>query len=112
MRRAVPQFILQSLCPYVKKAKCVTIDVSLLAEAEDAAARLGTTFSGLVEEALRRLLRQAEAWRDVEERLANIEALLKQCLQRGPPEAQEEAQKPPQQRILSNNIWVEILRRR
>jgi len=29
----------------VKKAKCVTIDVSLLADAEEAAARLGTTFS-------------------------------------------------------------------
>jgi len=96
----------------VKKAKCVTIDVSLLADAEEAAARLDTTFSALVEEALRRLLRQAEAWRGVEERLANIEAFLRQCLQRGPPEAPAEAQKPPQQRTLSNNIWVEILRRR
>jgi len=46
----------------VKKAKCVTIDASLLAEAEEAAAGLGIPLSALVEEALRRLLRQAEAW--------------------------------------------------
>ena len=64
----------------MKRAKCVTIDVSLVAEAEEAAARLGTTFSALVEEALRRLLRQEEAWRDVEEKLTNIETLLRRCL--------------------------------
>jgi post-segregation antitoxin (ccd killing protein) len=99
----------------VKKAKCVTIDVSILAEAEEAAAKLGIPFSALVEEALRRLLRQAEAWRGVEEKLANIETLLRQCLEvarREPPQAPAEEQKPPQQRTLSNNIWVEILRRR
>jgi post-segregation antitoxin (ccd killing protein) len=64
----------------VKRTKCVTINVSLVAEAEEAAARLGTTFSALVEEALRRLLRQAEAWRGVEEKLTNIETLLRRCL--------------------------------
>jgi len=64
----------------VKKAKCVTIDVSLVAEAQEAAARLGTTFSALVEEALRRLLRHEEAWRDVEEKLTNIKTLLRRCL--------------------------------
>jgi hypothetical protein len=70
-----------SLCLY-EEDKCVTIDASLLAEAEEAAARLNVPLSALVEEALRRLLRQAEAWRDVEEKLANIEALLRQCLQK------------------------------
>jgi 5-methylthioribose kinase len=75
-----PQFIPQLYYASVKRAKCVTIDVSLVAEAEEAAARLGTTFSDLVEEALRRLLRQAEAWRDVEEKLTNIETLLRRCL--------------------------------
>jgi post-segregation antitoxin (ccd killing protein) len=64
----------------VKRAKCVTINVSLVAEAEEAAARLGTTFSALVEEALKRLLRQEEAWRGVEEKLTNIETLLRRCL--------------------------------
>ena|GEM_PF-2928927 len=64
----------------MKKAKCVTIDASLVTEAEEAVARLGTTFSALVEEALRRLLRQAEAWRGVEEKLTNIEILLRRCL--------------------------------
>jgi hypothetical protein len=41
----------------VKKTKCITIDAYLLADAEEAAARLGTIFSALVEEALLRLLR-------------------------------------------------------
>ena len=91
----------------MKKTKCVTIDVSLLAEAEEAAARLGIAFSALVEEALRRLFRQAEAWRGVEEKLANIETLLRQCLQREPPESQRD-QAPP----LSDNLWINILRRR
>jgi len=98
----------------VKKTKCVTIDASLLADAEEAAAKLGTTFSALVEEALRRFLRQAEAWRGVEERLTNIETLLRQCLQkearpaesRGPSSRQEPT---PQ---LGDNLWVGILRRR
>ena len=93
----------------MKKAKCVTIDASLVTEAEEAAARLGTTFSALVEEALRRFLRQG-AWRDVEERLTNIETLLRQCLQREPPESRpaQRDQAPP----LSDNLWINILRRR
>jgi hypothetical protein len=93
----------------VKKAKCVTIDASLVTEAEEAAARLGTTFSALVEEALRRLLRQAEAWRGVEERLTNIETLLRQCLQREPPESPDRRDQAPP---LSDNLWINILRRR
>ncbi len=40
----------------MKKTRCITIDASLLADAEEAA-RLGTTFSVLVEEALLRLLK-------------------------------------------------------
>jgi len=97
----------------VKKAKCVTIDASLVAEAEEAAAKLDTTFSALVEEALRRFLRQAEAWRGVEEKLANIETLLRQCLEetrREPPESRSDRrdQAPP----LSDNLWINILRRR
>jgi metal-responsive CopG/Arc/MetJ family transcriptional regulator len=95
----------------MKRTKCVTIDASLLTEAEEAAARLGTTFSALAEEALRRFLRQ-EAWRGVEEKLAGIETLLRQCLQREarPAEARGPGrQEPPQ---LGGNAWVEILRRR
>jgi hypothetical protein len=93
----------------VKKTKCVTIDVSLLAEAEEAAARLGTTFSALVEEALLRLLKPETR---LEEKLANIETLLRQCLQREPPESRPDRrdQAPPPQ--LNNNLWVGILRRR
>jgi hypothetical protein len=97
----------------VKKAKCVTVDATLVTEAEEAAARLGTTFSALVEEALRRFLRQAEAWRGVEEKLANVETLLKQCLEetrREPAAASSRSQEPPPQ--LSDNLWVGILRRR
>jgi post-segregation antitoxin (ccd killing protein) len=96
----------------VKKAKCVTIDVSLLAEAEEAATRLGVSLSALVEEALRRLLRQAEAWRGVEEKLTIIETLLKQCLQKEtrPAETKPSRQEPPPS--LSDNLWVSILRRR
>jgi hypothetical protein len=96
----------------MKRTKCVTIDVSLLADAEEAAARLGMPLSALVEEALRRLLRQAEAWRGVEEKLANIETLLRQCLQREPPEPRstQRDQAPPPQ--LNNNLWINILRRR
>ena len=41
----------------MKKTKCITIDASLLADAEEAAARLGTIFSVLVDEALLRLLK-------------------------------------------------------
>jgi post-segregation antitoxin (ccd killing protein) len=98
----------------VKKTKCITVDVSLLAEAEETAARLGVPLSTLVEEALRRLLRQAEAWRGVEEKLANIETLLKQCLQKEAQPAEtrgqsSRSQEPPQ---LGGNVWVEILRRR
>ena len=106
--------------PYasVKKTKCVTIDASLLADAEEAAARLNVPLSALVEEALRRLLRQTEAWRGVEEKLTIIETLLRQCLEetrREPPQALTETQKPPQQKTpqaVNNNVWVEILRRR
>jgi hypothetical protein len=105
----------------VRKTKCITIDVSLLTEVEEAAARLNVPLSALVEEALRLLLRQPEAWRGVEEKLTIIETLLRQCLQkavetrREPPQALTETQKPPQQKTpqaLNNNVWVEILRRR
>jgi hypothetical protein len=97
----------------VKKAKCVTIDATLVTEAEETAARLGTTFSALVEEALRRLLRQAEAWRGVEEKLTNIETLLRQCLEetrKEPATASSRSQEPPPQ--LNENLWINILRRR
>jgi metal-responsive CopG/Arc/MetJ family transcriptional regulator len=96
----------------VKKAKCVTIDASLLADAEEAAARLGTTFSALVEEALRMYLRAQEGLKAVAERLAAVENMLRQCLQtrRETPEAQSGRQAPPPQ--LGGNVWVEILRRR
>ncbi len=96
----------------MKRTKCVTIDVSLLADAEEAAARLGVPLSALVEEALRRLLRQTEAWRGVEEKLTNIEALLRQCLQKEArlAETRPSRQEPPPQ--LGGNAWVEILRRR
>jgi hypothetical protein len=97
----------------VKKAKCVTIDASLLADAEEAAARLGVPLSALVEEALRLLLRQAEAWRGVEKRLAAVEDMLKQCLQKEarPAEARGPGrQEPPPQ--LGDNLWVSILRKR
>jgi len=97
----------------VKKAKCVTIDTTLVTEAEEAAARLGTTFSALVEEALRRFLRQTEAWRGVEEKLANVETLLRQCLEetrKEPAVASSRSQEPPPQ--LSDNLWINILRRR
>ena len=94
----------------MKKTKCVTIDASLVADAEEAAARLGIAFSTLVEEALRRLLRQ-EAWRSVEEKLNNIETLLRQCLQTRPAEARGPSRhEPPPQ--LGDNLWVSILRKR
>jgi dihydroxyacetone kinase len=96
----------------VKKAKCVTIDVSLVAEAEKEAERRGTTFSALVEEALRMHLRTQEGLKAVAERLAAVEELLRHCLQkearREPPEAQSGRQGSP----LSDNLWVGILRRR
>jgi post-segregation antitoxin (ccd killing protein) len=99
----------------VKKVKSVALDASLLAEAEKEAERRGITFSALVEEALKRLLRQEEAWRGVEEKLTNIETLLRQCLEetrKKPPEsrpAQKDQAPPPQ---LNNNLWINILRRR
>jgi hypothetical protein len=112
-----PRFIPRPPYASVKKTKCVTIDASLLAEAEEAAARLGVPLSALVEEALRRLLGQAEAWRGVEKRLAAVEDMLKQCLQkavetwREPAEARGPGrQEPPPQ--LGDNLWVGILRRR
>jgi len=106
------RFIPQPPSPSVKKTKCVTIDASLLADAEEAAARLGVPLSALVEEALRRLLRQEEAWRGVEERLTNIETLLRQCLQKEPrpAEARPSRQEPPPQ--LGDNLWISILRKR
>ncbi len=98
----------------MKKTKCVTIDASLVAEAEEAAARLGTTFSALVEEALKTYLRTQESLKAVAERLAAVENILRQCLQketqREPPEVQPGRQTPPSQ--LSNNLWINILRRR
>ncbi|MDT7870838.1 MAG: ribbon-helix-helix domain-containing protein [Thermoproteus sp.] len=99
----------------MKRRVTVSVDAALLAEAEEAAARLGVPLSALVEEALRRLLRQGEAWRGVEERLASIEALLRQCLdkaQKEPAEARGPSgrQEPPPQ--LGDNLWVGILRRR
>ncbi len=98
----------------MRRTKCITIDVSLLAEAEEAAARLGIPLSALVEEALRRLLRQTEAWRDIEEKLIIIETLLRQCLQKearpAEPRGPSSRQEPPPQ--LGDNLWVSILRRR
>jgi metal-responsive CopG/Arc/MetJ family transcriptional regulator len=94
----------------VKKTKCITIDVSLLAEAEEAAARLNVPLSALVEEALRMYLRTQEGLKAVAERLAAVENMLRQCLQKEPPEAQSGRQAPPPP--LSDNLWVNILRRR
>jgi hypothetical protein len=112
-----PRFIPPPPYASVKKTKCVTIDVSLLAEAEEAAARLGVTLSALVEEALRMYLRTQEGLKAVAERLAAVENMLKQCLQkavetrREPLEARGPGrQEPPPQ--LSDNLWVSILRRR
>ena len=95
----------------MKKTKCVTINASLLADAEEAAARLGIPLSALVEEALRRFLRQAEAWRGVEEKLASVEALLRQCLQREARPAEPSSRQEPTPQ-LGDNLWVSILRRR
>jgi uncharacterized alpha-E superfamily protein len=89
----------------VKKVKSVALDASLLAEAEKEAERRGVPFSTLVEEALKLYLSIGR----LEERLANIETLLKQCLQARPAEAKPSRQEPPQ---LGGNAWVEILRRR
>ena len=97
----------------MKRKVSVSVDAALLAEAEEAAARLGVPLSALVEEALRLFFRQGEAWRGVEERLTNIEALLRQCLQKEPRLAEARGhgrQEPPPQ--LGGNAWVEILRRR
>ncbi len=94
----------------MKRTKCVTIDVSLLAEAEEAAARLGVPLSALVEEALRMYLRSQEGLKAVAERLAAVEGLLRQCLQ---GEARRERQEPGERPGgLGDNVWVEILRRR
>ena len=106
------RFIPQPPNASMKRTKCITIDASLLADAEETAAKLGIAFSALVEEALRRFLRQAEAWRGVEERLTNIETLLRQCLQKEPRPAEARGsgrQEPPP---LSDNLWINILRRR
>ena len=93
----------------MKRVKSVALDASLLAEAEREAGRRGVAFSALVEEALRLYLSVGR----LEERLANIEALLRQCLEearRGPAETQKPPQHPPQ--TVGGNAWVEILRRR
>jgi metal-responsive CopG/Arc/MetJ family transcriptional regulator len=101
----------------VKKTKCVTIDASLLAEAEEVAARLNVPLSALVEEALRTYLRTQEGLKAVAERLAAVENMLRQCLQKAVETRRELAesrgpgrQEPPPQ--LGGNAWVEILRRR
>jgi len=91
----------------VKKVKSVALDASLLAEAEKEAERRGITFSALVEEALLRLLKPETR---LEEKLANIEMLLRQCLQREPPESRPDRR--DQAPLLSDNLWVGILRRR
>jgi hypothetical protein len=90
----------------VKKVKSVALDASLLAEAEKEAERRGIAFSALVEEALKFYLSVGR----LEEKLANIETLLRQCLQREPPESRPDRrdQAPP----LSDNLWINILRRR
>jgi metal-responsive CopG/Arc/MetJ family transcriptional regulator len=100
----------------VRKTKCITIDVSLLTEAEEAAARLNVPLSALVEEALRTYLRTQEGLKAVAERLAAVENMLRQCLQKAVETRREPAeprgtsrQEPPQ---LGGNAWVEILRRR
>jgi len=101
----------------VRRTKCITIDVSLLAEAEEAAARLGVPLSALVEEALRTYLRTQEGLKAVADRLAAVENMLKQCLQKAVETRREPAeprgpsrQEPPPQ--LGDNLWVGILRRR
>ncbi len=96
----------------MKKAKCVTIDASLLVEAEETAARLDVPLSALVEEALRMYLRSQEGLKAVAERLAAVENMLRQCLQKEtrPAEARPSRHEPPPQ--LGGNAWVEILRRR
>ncbi len=98
----------------MKKTKCVSIDASLVVEAEEAAAGLGVTLSALVEEALRMYLRTQEGLKAVAERLAAVENMLRLCLQketrREPPEVQSGRQAPPPQ--LGDNLWVSILRRR
>jgi metal-responsive CopG/Arc/MetJ family transcriptional regulator len=101
----------------MKKTKCVTIDASLLADAEEAAARLNVPLSALVEEALRTYLRTQEGLKTVAERLAAVENMLRQCLQKAVETRREPAesrgpsrQEPPPQ--LGGNAWVEILRRR
>jgi dihydroxyacetone kinase len=94
----------------VKKVKSVALDASLLAEAEKEAERRGVPFSTLVEEALKLYLSVGH----LEEKLAIIETLLRQCLEearREPPQTPAEAQKPPQQKAV-NNVWVDILRKR
>ncbi len=97
----------------MKKTKCITIDASLVAEVEEAAARMRTTFSALVEEALRMYLRTQDGLKAVAERLAAVENMLRQCLQKETRLAESRGsgrQEPPPQ--LGGNAWVEILRRR
>ncbi len=97
----------------MKKTKCVTIDTSLLTYAEETATRLNVPLSALVEEALRMYLRTQEGLKAVAERLAAVENMLRQCLQK---EAQREPAGQPteaqRQKPLGGNVWVEILRSR
>ena len=97
----------------MKKVKSVALDASLLAEAEKEAEGRGITFSALVGEALRRLLRQAGAWRGVEEKLANIETLLRQCLQKEarPAESRGQSSRQEPSPQLGDNLWISILRK-
>jgi hypothetical protein len=91
----------------VKKAKCVTIDASLLADAEEAAARLGIPFSALVEEALRM---PPQTGRGVERRRGEA-GQHRDAPQAVSPEepggaaggAGRGRSRPPQ---LSDNLWV------
>jgi hypothetical protein len=70
-----------------------------------------------VEEALRTYLRTQEGLKAVAERLAAVENMLRQCLQKAVETRREPAeprgpgrQEPPPQ--LGDNLWVNILRRR
>jgi hypothetical protein len=93
----------------VKKVKSVALDASLLAEAEKEAVRRGVPFSTLVEEALKLYLSVGR----LEEKLTIIETLLRQCLEvarREPPESLPDRR--DQASPLSDNLWVNILRRR
>ncbi len=90
----------------MKKVKSVALDASLLADAEKEAERRGVPFSTLMEETLKLYLSVGR----LEEKLTIIEALLRQCLQREPPEFRPDRR--DQAPLLSDNLWINILRRR